>query len=389
MFKIVLVFGTRPEAIKMAPVILELYKYPLEFKTIVCVTGQHRQMLDQVLNLFDIKPDYDLDIMKPDRDLYDIFSQTLLKIRHVFGESKPDLVIVHGDTSTSIAAALAAFYKQIPVAHVEAGLRTNNIYNPWPEEMNRQLTSRISSYHYVPTRRAMSNLLKENIKRNNIIVTGNTVIDTLRLALHRIEESSLIKRDLNLEIIQKGYDIRRLTKSRSLILITGHRRENFGEGLENICKAILILSEKYPEFDFLYPVHLNPNVRRSVHKILKNQPTGNIYLTDPLDYLPFIYLMQRSYLIITDSGGIQEEAPFLSKPVLVLRDNTERPEALEAGTIKLIGTNCDRIVRYVSQLIDNPSEYQKMVNMKNPYGDGKAASRILKHLFKLKNSIKH
>jgi UDP-N-acetylglucosamine 2-epimerase (non-hydrolysing) len=375
--KILIVFGTRPEAIKMAPVVKRFLDCRDEFDTKVCVTAQHRQMLDQVLTLFDIKPDYDLDIMRPNQDLYDIFTGIMLKIREIYSLVKPDMVLVHGDTSTSTAAALAAFYQQIPVAHVEAGLRTNNIYSPWPEEMNRQITSRIATLNFAPTEIARQNLLRENIAGNQIAVTGNTVIDALRMAIRKTETAPELNSQ-TLDLIRKfGYDPLRITGSRKLILITGHRRENFGQGFINICEGIRDLSEKYPEIDLVYPVHLNPNVRKSVTEILGKSTQENLFLIEPLDYLPFVYLMTRSYLVLTDSGGIQEEAPDLGKPVIVMRDTTERPEALEAGTIELVGTDREKIVQSVSRLIEDSSHYRKMSEAVNPYGDGKAAERIV------------
>jgi len=382
--KVLIVFGTRPEAIKMAPVVKEFQKYPEHFRTIVCVTGQHRQMLDQVLKVFDIKPDYDLNIMLPNQDLYDIFTQTLLNIRNIYQETKPDLVFVHGDTSSSTAAALAAFYQQIPIAHVEAGLRTNDIYSPWPEEVNRQLTSRLTTYHFAPTEWAMNNLVLENINKKQITVTGNTVIDALRMILKKINTSEDLLRTIKTQIFEKGYNTDRLSDSRKLILITGHRRENFGKGFSNICNAIKTLSESFPDVDFLYPVHFNPNVRHSVNTILGESPNENVFLTDPIDYLPFVYLMQHSYLLLTDSGGIQEEAPDLGKPVLVMRDITERPEALKAGTIELVGTDQNKIISSVSRLIKDKEAYNNMTGKKNPYGDGKASERIIKFLLDLK-----
>ena len=384
MHKILIVFGTRPEAIKMAPVVKEFQKYPDNFQTIVCVTGQHRQMLDQVLNVFDIVPDYDLHIMQKNQDLYDVFTIILLKMREIIKVVKPDLVFVHGDTSTSTASALAAFYQQIPVAHVEAGLRTYNIYSPWPEEMNRQITARLATYHFAPTNRAKENLIRENINENQITVTGNTVIDALRIIIQRISSSTLLSESIINQIIKKGYNLNRLTDARRLILITGHRRENFGKGFSNICKAIQTLAEKFPDFDFLYPVHFNPNVRKSVNEILENSTNENLFLIDPVDYLPFVYLMQHSYIVLTDSGGIQEEAPELGKPVLVMRETTERPEALESGTIELVGTDREKIISSVSRLIQDKGQYQSMVNRQNPYGDGKASEIIVKFLVKNK-----
>jgi UDP-N-acetylglucosamine 2-epimerase (non-hydrolysing) len=380
MRKILVVFGTRPEAIKMAPVIMTLQKYPEDFRTIVCVTGQHREMLDQVLNVFDIKPDYDLNIMQPGQDLYDIFSLVLLKFRNILHEVKPDLVMVHGDTSSSTASALSAFYQQIPVAHIEAGLRTYNIYSPWPEEINRQLTSRLATYHFAPTKQSKQNLLKENINTNNVVVTGNTVIDALQMTLKKINSSEDLLGIVFRQIKEKGYDIKRLNEARKLILITGHRRENFGQGFDDICNAIKKISVDFPDFDLLYPVHFNPNVRKSVNSILGSSASENIFLIDPLDYLPFVFLMQKSYLILTDSGGIQEEASDLGKPVLVMRETTERPESIEAGTVKLVGTNKDIIISSISRLILDRDYYAGMICKKNPYGDGRASERIVKFL---------
>jgi UDP-N-acetylglucosamine 2-epimerase (non-hydrolysing) len=379
MHKVLLVFGTRPDAIKMAPVIKKFKECPDNFQTFVCVTGQHRHMLDQVLSMFEIIPDFDLNIMQPDQDLYDIFTGIMLKIRNVFSEVNPDIVFVHGDTSTSTAAALAAFYQKIPVAHIESGLRTNNIYSPWPEEMNRQLTSRIATYHFAPTIWAKNNLLRENISENRIIVTGNTVIDSLRMILKRINETPDLLNSIINQILKNGYNTQRISSSRKLILITGHRRENFGEGLYNICMAIKMLSEQFPECDFLYPVHLNPNVRESVNEILGKSNQSNLFLIDPLEYMPFIYLMQKCHLILTDSGGIQEEAPDLGKPVLVMRDTTERPEGLAAGTIELVGTSKDKIIESVTRLILDKEYYQSMTNMKNPFGDGSASETIFNY----------
>lgn len=376
MKKILLVFGTRPEAIKMAPVVQEFKKYPDLFKTIVCVTGQHREMLDQVLQLFQIVPDYDLNIMKPNQDLYDITSRILLGMRDILKEVQPDIVLVHGDTTTSTTAALAAFYQQIPVGHVEAGLRTGNIYSPWPEEMNRLLTGRIATYHFSPTPLSKQNLIDEKTDENTILVTGNTVIDALQWVTKKIGD------DINLSItIQKeldilGYDVNRLTNNRQLILITGHRRENFGDGFLNICHAISDLAKKYPHIDFVYPMHLNPNVRKPVLEIL-SKDLSNVFLIEPLQYLPFVYLMNKSYLILTDSGGVQEEAPGLGKPVLVMRNTTERPEAVDAGTVKLVGTDKEVIKQNVIELVENVTVYTQMSQAQNPYGDGLAASRIV------------
>ncbi len=335
-------------------------------------------MLDQVLKIFHLDPDYDLNIMKAGQDLYDVFTSVLLKMREIYNDVKPDLVIVHGDTSTSTAAALAAFYLQIPVAHVEAGLRTYNMYSPWPEEINRQVTSRLATYHFAPTDQAKTNLLKENIDEKKIIVTGNTVIDALRFIIKALDDSQELIMSVSNQINESGYDITRLYGSRRLILITGHRRENFGEGFSNICKAIKILSEKFPDFDFLYPVHFNPNVRQSVNEILGKSSSENLFLIDPVDYLPFVFLMQKSYLILTDSGGIQEEASDLGKPVLVMRETTERPEALAAGTTELVGTSQEKIISSVSRLILDNEVYKSMINELSPYGDGKASERIVK-----------
>lgn len=360
MKKILIVFGTRPEAIKMAPVVKELQRRSDRFKAIVCVTGQHREMLDQVLDIFEIKPDYDLDIMQSGQDLYDVSSRILLGMRDVVSSVKPDLVLVHGDTSTSTFAALAAFYQQIPVGHVEAGLRTYNIYSPWPEEMNRQLNGRICTWHFAPTERARQNLLKENISEDYIAVTGNTVID----ALHWVASSG------KAIVPSLGRD-----EHRRMVLITGHRRENFGVGLAHICQAINVLAGRFPEVDFVYPIHLNPNIRKPVHEIV-NENFKNIYLLEPLNYLEFIGMMQQCTLVLTDSGGIQEEAPAFGKPVMVMRDTTERPEAIEAGTARLVGTDSDTIVNSVSDLLMHSDRYDAMAHATNPFGDGHAAERI-------------
>lgn len=378
MKKVLLVFGTRPEAIKMAPLVKK-FQEDSEFQTIVCVTAQHREMLDQVLDIFDIKPDYDLNIMKQGQDLYDITSRVLLGLRDVLNETNPDVVLVHGDTTTSTAAALAAFYKQIPVAHVEAGLRTNNIYSPWPEEMNRRITGRIATYHLAPTELSRQNLLKENVDNQNIIITGNTVIDALLWVVNKIKSDVNLADTLQINIKNNGYDIDRIEDKRKLVLITGHRRENFGEGFRNICNAIKTLSIKYPDVDFVYPMHLNPNVRKPIAEIFGNDKdkSGNTFFIEPLDYLNFVFLMEKADIILTDSGGIQEEAPSLGKPVLVMRDNTERPEALEAGTVKLVGTDYDKIINEVSELLDNEESYNKMSKAVNPYGDGSACKRIV------------
>lgn len=381
MKKILLVFGTRPEAIKMAPLVKKLQESPEDFQTIVCVTGQHREMLDQVLRLFDITPDYDLNIMKPNQDLYDITSRILLGMRDVLKEVQPDIVLVHGDTTTSMAAALAAFYQQIPVGHVEAGLRTGNIYSPWPEEMNRLITGRITTHHFSPTPLAKENLLREHVDEKQIIVTGNTVIDALQMVVKRLAEDKALANEVATKINQMGYDVNRLGEDRRLVLITGHRRENFGEGFLNICHAIKYLAEQYKDVDFVYPMHLNPNVRKPVLEIL-GEKTENVFLIEPLDYLPFVYMMQHSTLILTDSGGVQEEAPGLGKPVLVMRDTTERPEAVEAGTVLLVGTNREKIEQGVSMLLDDADTYRRMSEAVNPYGDGLACERIMEYLAK-------
>lgn len=373
---VLLVFGTRPEAIKMAPLVKELEKYPQAFHTLVCVSGQHREMLDQVLRLFDITPDYDLDIMRQGQDLYDITTRVLTGLRDVLQEVRPDVVLVHGDTTTSAAAALAAFYRQIPVGHVEAGLRTYDQYNPWPEEMNRQITGRIASYHFAPTPLARENLLKENIDDSLITVTGNTVIDALHLAVQKIERDPALSGTLAGQLSTAGYDVSRIASGKKMVLITGHRRENFGEGFANICRAVKHLAEKYPETDFVYPMHLNPNVRRPIAEIFGTVATGNAFFIEPLEYLSFVFLMEKSTLVLTDSGGIQEEAPGLGKPVLVMRDTTERPEALAAGTVRLVGTDYDRIVGEVSRLLDDDNHYDAMSRAVNPYGDGLASQRI-------------
>lgn len=384
---ILLVFGTRPEAIKMAPLVKQLQTEPDRFKTIVCVTAQHRQMLDQVLHIFDIVPDYDLDIMKPNQDLYDVTSRVLLGMRDVLKEVQPDVVLVHGDTTTSAAAALAAFYQQIPVGHVEAGLRTHNIYSPWPEEMNRQITGRITTYHFAPTPLAKQNLLRENVAENQILVTGNTVIDALYMVVDRIKNDKALKEELCESLLQSGYDTKRLDGTRRLVLITGHRRENFGDGFISMCTAIRDLAAKYPDVDFVYPMHLNPNVRKPIQQVFgdiihntSNIIHKNLFFIEPLEYLSFVYLMEKSTVVLTDSGGIQEEAPGLGKPVLVMRDTTERPEALESGTVHLVGTNYDKIMNEVSTLLDDADAYQRMSQAVNPYGDGLASSRICDYL---------
>lgn len=379
MKKIMLVFGTRPEAIKMAPLVKAFQARKDEFETILCVTGQHREMLDQVLSLFDIKPDFDLNIMKQGQDLYDVTSRVLLGMRDVFKTCVPDILFVHGDTTTSTAAALAAFYHQIPVAHVEAGLRTGNIYSPWPEEMNRLITGRIATYNLSPTKLSRENLLRENVSDSKIVVTGNTVIDALHWVTNKINNDKNLNVNLAKELVTKGYDVSRLASGRRLILITGHRRENFGEGFHNICNALKTLSEKYPDVDFVYPMHLNPNVRRPIHEAFGEDLSnlGNMFFIEPLEYLMFIFLMEKSDIVLTDSGGIQEEAPGLGKPVLVMRDTTERPEALEAGTVKLVGTDYNAIVDNVSLLLNDREAYERMSHAVNPYGDGKACGRII------------
>lgn len=382
MKKIMLVFGTRPEAIKMAPLVKEFQKSPEMFQTIVCVTGQHRQMLDQVLDLFDITPDYDLNIMKQGQDLYDVTARVLTGMRDVLTEVKPDVVLVHGDTTTSTAAALAAFYQQIPVGHVEAGLRTHNIYSPWPEEMNRQITGRIAEYDFAPTPLSKENLLREDIKEEKITVTGNTVIDALYMVVDKIKKNPKLDHELNEILKSAGYDVDRLANGKKLVLITGHRRENFGDGFLSMCNAIKTLTEKYPNVDFVYPMHLNPNVRKPIHEVFGEnlEGLGNMFFIEPLEYLSFVYLMEKSNIVLTDSGGIQEEAPGLGKPVLVMRDTTERPEALSAGTVKLVGTNYDTIVNEVSLLLDDNDHYEKMSKAVNPYGDGLACKRIVESL---------
>ena len=380
-----LVFGTRPEAIKMAPLVKEFQKHPESFQTIVCVTGQHRQMLDQVLQLFEITPDYDLNIMKQGQDLYDVTARVLTGMRDVLKEAQPDVVLVHGDTTTSTAAALAAFYQQIPVGHVEAGLRTHNIYSPWPEEMNRQITGRIATYNFAPTPLSKANLLREAVSENSITVTGNTVIDALYWVVNKIKEDKALNSELQTLLAQAGYDVNRLAGGKKLVLITGHRRENFGDGFISMCTAIKDLTQKYPDVDFVYPMHLNPNVRKPIAEVFgsptpmgEGQVGANMFFIEPLEYLSFVYLMEKSTIVLTDSGGIQEEAPGLGKPVLVMRDTTERPEALEAGTVKLVGTNYDKIVAEVSALLDDQVHYDAMSKAVNPYGDGLACERIVK-----------
>ena len=382
MRKVLLVFGTRPEAIKMAPLVMELQKQKERIETVVCVTGQHREMLDQVLEIFDIKPDYDLNIMKRGQDLYDVTARVLTGMREVLKEIKPDIVLVHGDTTTSTAAALAAFYQQIPVGHVEAGLRTHNIYSPWPEEMNRLLTGRLATYHFSPTPLSRNNLIKESINDRNIIVTGNTVIDALYWVVDKIKNNKELDNELERVLSKAGYDVNRLDNGKKLVLITGHRRENFGDGFINMCTAIKDLTIKHPNVDFVYPMHLNPNVRKPIHEVFGEDLSGlkNMFFIEPLEYLSFVYLMEKSSIVLTDSGGIQEEAPGLGKPVLVMRDTTERPEALNAGTVKLVGTDYNKIVNEVSSLIDDKAAYEKMSKAVNPYGDGLACGRIVNAL---------
>ena len=382
MRKVLLVFGTRPEAIKMAPLVMELQKQKERIETVVCVTGQHREMLDQVLEIFDIKPDYDLNIMKRGQDLYDVTARVLTGMREVLKEIKPDIVLVHGDTTTSTAAALAAFYQQIPVGHVEAGLRTHNIYSPWPEEMNRLLTGRLATYHFSPTPLSRNNLIKESINDRNIIVTGNTVIDALYWVVDKIKNNKELDNELESVLSKAGYDVNRLDNGKKLVLITGHRRENFGDGFINMCTAIKDLTIKHPNVDFVYPRHLNPNVRKPIHEVFGEDLSGlkNMFFIEPLEYLSFVYLMEKSSIVLTDSGGIQEEAPGLGKPVLVMRDTTERPEALNAGTVKLVGTDYNKIVNEVSSLIDDKAAYEKMSKAVNPYGDGLACGRIVNAL---------
>ena len=375
--KILFVFGTRPEAIKMAPVVKEFERHPGKFDIRVCVTAQHREMLDQVLEIFDIRPDYDLNIMQPNQDLYDVTSRILLKLREVFEDADPDIVLVHGDTTTTFAASLAAFYRKIAVGHVEAGLRTGNVYSPWPEEMNRKLTGCLTQYHFAPTERGKQNLMNEGVSEKQIFVTGNTVIDALYLMLDKIKKKPELQEELKAIISKKGFVLN--NKERKYILITGHRRENFGEGFKNICRAMKKIADNYPDYDLVYPVHLNPNVQKPVYDILGD--TNNIYLIEPLDYLPFIYLMSKAYIVITDSGGIQEEAPGLGKPVLVMRETTERPEAVEAGTVKLVGTDADLIFSETSRLIDDPEYFKRMSKAHNPYGDGKAGRKIVNFLY--------
>ena len=382
MKKVMLVFGTRPEAIKMCPLVKEFQKRADEFQTIVCVTGQHREMLDQVLKIFEVTPDIDLNIMKQGQDLTDVTVRILTGMRDVFKECRPDVVLVHGDTTTSTAAAMAAFYAQIPVGHVEAGLRTHNIYSPWPEEMNRQVTGRIATYNFAPTPLSKANLLREAVAEESITVTGNTVIDALYWVVNKIKEDKALNCELQALLAQAGYDVNRLADGKKLVLITGHRRENFGDGFINMCTAIKDLTQKYPDVDFVYPMHLNPNVRKPIHEVFGENldNLGNMFFIEPLEYLSFVYLMEKSTIVLTDSGGIQEEAPGLGKPVLVMRDTTERPEALEAGTVKLVGTNYDKIVAEVSALLDDQAHYDTMSKAVNPYGDGLACGRIIEVL---------
>ena len=376
--KVLMVFGTRPEAIKMAPLVKKLQEDSDSFKTIVCVTGQHREMLDQVLKIFEIVPDYDLNIMQQGQDLYDVTSRVLLGMREVLKEVRPSVVLVHGDTTTSMAAALAAFYQQIPVGHVEAGLRTNNIYSPWPEEINRQITGRIATYNFSPTELSKNNLIKENVNAASILVTGNTVIDALHIVVNKIKSDKELDTQLEHVLANSGYNVNRLIDGKKLVLITGHRRENFGDGFIHICNAIKTLSQKYTDVDFVYPMHLNPNVRKPIHEVFGENLAGfdNLFFIEPLEYLSFVYLMEKSTIVLTDSGGIQEEAPGLGKPVLVMRDTTERPEALEAGTVKLVGTNYNLIIDEVSKLLEDESYYNQMSMAVNPYGDGFACKRI-------------
>lgn len=380
MKKVMLVFGTRPEAIKMCPLVKEFQKDTKNFETIVCVTGQHREMLDQVLTIFDVNPDYDLNIMKQGQDLTDVTARVLTGLRDVFKKCRPDVVLVHGDTTTSTAGALAAFYAQIPVGHVEAGLRTHNIYSPWPEEMNRQITGRIATYNFSPTPLSEKNLLEENV-HGKIVVTGNTVIDALHMVVEKLKNDLALAKEQKKNLAKAGYDVMRLKDGKKLVLITGHRRENFGEGFIRMVTAMKDLSEKYPDVDFVYPMHLNPNVRKPIHEVFGEDLTRpNFFFIEPLQYLEFVYLMEKSTIVLTDSGGIQEEAPGLGKPVLVMRDTTERPEALESGTVHLVGTDYDKIINEVSTLLEDDTAYEKMSKAVNPYGDGKACGRIVNAL---------
>ena len=378
MMKIMLVFGTRPEAIKMCPLVKEFQKDAVHFQTIVCVTGQHREMLDQVLRIFNVVPDYDLNIMKRGQDLYDLTARVVVGMRDALREARPDVVLVHGDTTTSTAAALAAFYSQIPVGHVEAGLRTHNIYSPWPEEMNRQITGRLATYNFAPTPLSEQNLRQEGVA-GEIVVTGNTVIDALHMVVGRLADDAGLAAMQAAALNRAGYDVGRLDSGRRLVLITGHRRENFGDGFINMCEAIRDLSHRYPDVDFVYPMHLNPNVRKPIHEVFGDDLSnlGNMFFIEPLQYVEFVYLMNKSAVVLTDSGGIQEEAPGLGKPVLVMRDTTERPEALASGTVHLVGTGHDKIVGEVSALLDDAEAYRKMAMAVNPYGDGKACRRIV------------
>lgn len=382
MKKVMLVFGTRPEAIKMAPLVKEFQKNVGNIETIVCVTGQHREMLDQVLSIFDIKPDYDLNIMKQGQDLYDVTAKVLLGMREVLTQEKPDIVLVHGDTTTSTAAALAAFYQQIPVGHVEAGLRTHNIYSPWPEEMNRQLTGHIATYHFAPTALSQGNLFAEGVCQEKVMITGNTVIDALHIVVNKIKADTSLQHDLANSLTKAGYDTSRLKDGKRLVLITGHRRENFGDGFLGMCRAIKTLTHKYTDVDFVYPMHLNPNVRKPILDVFGENLSslGNMFFIEPLEYLSFVFLMDKASIVLTDSGGIQEEAPGLGKPVLVMRDTTERPEAVEAGTVKLVGTSYDKILSEVSTLLDNEDAYNAMSKAVNPYGDGLASTRIVQKI---------
>ncbi len=375
--RLLFVFGTRPEGIKLGPLIQEFRKYPALFELLVCVTGQHKEMLEPVLALFAIKPDYDLAVMKEGQDLYDLTALILVRLRDVLTHSQPTVVVVHGDTVTSTTAALAAFYQKIDVAHVEAGLRTGNRYSPWPEEMYRQVTGRLAAFHFAPTARARENLLAEGIPHQQIIVTGNTVIDALQTIVRRMETDSAVQAELITTIGVAGYDVHRLDQGKRLVLVTGHRRENFGQGILNICAALKILSVRYPDHDFVYPVHLNPAIQEPVWQALGSEPIDNIFLISPLDYLSFVYLMKAAYLILTDSGGIQEEAPSLGKPVLVMREATERPEAVEAGTVKLVGTEPGQLIEATSLLLSDALAYGKMAQAQNPFGDGTASAKIV------------
>lgn len=384
MKSIMLVFGTRPEAIKMAPLVKALQKESDRFRTLVCVTGQHREMLDQVLELFEITPDFDLNIMHKGQNLYDVTSRVLNGMGNVLRTEKPDVVLVHGDTTTSMAAALAAFYEQIPVGHVEAGLRTNDIYSPWPEEVNRQITGRIATYNFAPTQFGFNNLIAENVSAEKITITGNTVIDALYYVVDKINNDKALSDSLKLKILSMGYNLDRLADgNRRMVLVTGHRRENFGDGFRNICNALAYLSDRYQDVDFVYPMHLNPNVRGPINNLFANNPRNNLFFIEPLDYFEFVMMMERCCLVLTDSGGVQEEAPGLGKPVLVMRDTTERPEAVDAGTVKLVGTDYDKIVNQMSLLLDSEEAYFSMSRAVNPYGDGHACERIVNYLSKL------